>query len=629
MPPRQRRTAPRAASRGQARPGCESLEVRTLLSGDPIAPLLTTPAPATPIAPAVATPATTTATATTTELVTPTTTAGTAIPTATTSNTPPAPTASPTIPPSPAPAPLPDLVAARIAGPSSLDWDQDFRLEGSILNQGGSATDAAFRVDVFASPTTKATSDSVPIGSFLVPEGVAAGSRYDFDVPLRTPGLPSAALTANPSYYVTLKVDTANAVAESNETNNAGRGLQGVDATMVTFAPRLPAKLVPAGIQVLPGQADWGGTIQVATTVRNEGPGRALPTNARIVLAPFGEDPFGPRSYTIGFVPLPEVLPHQTVSSTQSIELPITPPTALANVGKFTVMMISDADALNDPVFRAPSYQGIGLDRTTVNLTPRPSSTSPDQLPDLALTALSTPAAVAWSQTIEMKATLANVGRTDAGPFKVRFGLVQSDDPNAPMLTLADAFIGGLGTGRSQELVQSIRLPAQPPSGMIANSTTSRLVVRIDPDRSLDEARVDNNRLASPPVTLRVVSQDGTTSPPIITVTPTPITTPTPTNTPTPTPTKPVVSIPTPNRPTLPKPNPRRPVILPIQRRVQAPKPSGRQVGQYPNRPNLRIYPRPKQSAQHSQPAVLRWSQVRIMPVRPNGPVVAQPDRPA
>lgn len=595
MPSRDRRPSPRAGDRGKAHPRIESLEVRVALSGTEVAPppveVTATLAGATP--PAETGSVTTTAAA-----------------------------------PAATPAP-PDLVAARIAGPTNLDWDQDFRLEGSILNQGGSAAAAGFRVDVFASPTTKTNRDSVPIGSFLVPAGLAPGAAYDFDVPLRSPGRPSAALAGKPSYYLTLKVDAGNAVAESNEANNANLGLQGVDASMVTYTPRLPAKLVAAGIAVAPTQSDWGGSIQVTTTLRNEGPGKAPPTNARIVLAPFGEDPQGPRGYTIGFVPMPEIQGYQTVTATQTIELPDTPPTALANVGKFALVMMADADGLTDPVVRPASYQGIGLDWTTLNLTPRPASNPPAALPDLAVTALTTPATMAWDQTIEVQAKLENVGGSDAGPFRVRFGLVQSDDPNAPMLTLADAFIPGLGAGRVQDVLQTIKLPANVPAGMNPNAPAGRIVARIDPDRALDEGRTDNNRIASPPITLRVVQPDGTTGPPVtVTAPPTP-TTPAP-----PTPTTPTPPTPPASNGQTPAPAANRggrrgdrPVILPIRRR--AVRPRRLHAPQQTQRPHLRIYPGGPRSAAAGPDALAARGRVRIMPYRPDVPGSDSPNRPA
>jgi hypothetical protein len=334
-------------------------------------------------------------------------------------------------------------------------------------------------------------------------------------------------LVRKPGYFLTLRVDPTNLISESNEKNNSNRGLVGVDAEPVAIAQRLPSKLVAAGLSVAPGPLDWGGSMTVTATVRNEGPGEASPANARIVLAPYGEDPFGPRGYTIGAVPLPEVAPGQTASATQTIRIPAIPPLALADVGRFAVVMVSDAEGMAaDPVQKPFSYEGPGLDWTSIQLSARPGAPAAAPLPDLAVGSLTTPTVIAWDQNVAVRATLVNHGAAAAGAFTVRFSLVQSDDPNAPALSLGEFRVNGLASGATQELVQTLKLPARVPAGLDPNATQARIVARIDPGRMLDEPRIDNNRLASPSVQLRLVAQDGTVAP-VVTTTPNAPTAPT------------------------------------------------------------------------------------------------------
>jgi hypothetical protein len=413
----------------------------------------------------------------------------------------------------------PDLVPVRIEAPTNLDWDEPFVASGTIKNQGGAATTAAFKVEVLASAAAKGGPGSVPVGSFVVPAGLAPGASHEFEIEMRTPGRPPKSLTASPSYYLTLVSDAANAVSEINEQNNGNRGLQGVDAAVVTITPRLPSKLVAAGLEVDPGRHDWGGSLVVTATIRNEGPGKAPPTNARIVLAPLGEDPLGSKGYTIGSVPIPEIQPLQTASSTQEIRLPTYPPRALANVPRFTVMMISDAEGMADPVLKPIDAQGQGLDWTTTQITPKPTPVQPHELPDLAVSALATPSAIAWDQTIELRAVIENRGASASGPFRVRFALVPSRDPSGPSLVLRDIEVGSLAASATHEILESVKLPARVPSGLDAASPQGLVLVVIDPDRALDEARTDNNRLASTPIVLRLVSPDGSTTAPATTTT--------------------------------------------------------------------------------------------------------------
>jgi hypothetical protein len=563
MSPRDRRASRRPGGRGPAILRFEPLEGRTLLSGDPtdilsgalagatvttttttdvapdaptargtidaspgqVAP--TDPAAATDAndlvrtiaAPADATPPTVAPTATNTVLTTTAAAAGA----------------------------RPNLVSTRFSAPGNLDWDELFQATGTIANEGNAATAAPFKVDIYASADVKGGASAVPVGSFMVPAGLAPGASHEFDVSLRTPGRPPASLTQNPSYYLTLAVDTTNTIAESNEADNGARGFQGADASVVTITPRLPSRLVAAGLSVPQTPMDWGGTMRVTATVRNEGEGSAPPTNARIVLAPFGDDPFGPRGYTIGSVPLPEVPPRQTVSATQNIRLPQFPPSVLANVGQFVVMMVSDADALADPVLKPIDYQGPGLDWTTARINPKTTPVTTAQQPDLAVTSLTTPAAMTWDQQVEIKAKLENPGQADAGPFKVRFALVQSDDPTAPALNLGDVTVAGLQAGAVQDIVQTIKLPARVPDGLNPYAPAARIIARVDPDRTLDESRLDNNKLASPPITLRLLTPDVPTDP-----TPAPADT---TTTAPPVPTGSGNPTPAPTTPTNPSPN--------------------------------------------------------------------------
>jgi hypothetical protein len=429
-------------------------------------------------------------------------------------------TAPPVTAPTPAPSTAkPDLVPLRIEVPTNLDWDQPFVIHGTIKNQGTVPVGASFKVEVLASETPKGGAEAVPVGSFVVPQGLAAGASHEFEVEMRTPGRPPERLTANPSYYLTLVTDAANTVLESNEKNNGNQGLQGVDAAVVTITPRLPSKLVAAGLQVAPRLHAWGGSMEVTATIHNEGPGKAPPTNARIVVAPIGEDPLGPSGYTIGSVPMPEIPPLQMVSSTQEVRLPTYPPRALANASQLTVLMISDADGMADPVIKPISTPANGLDWTTAQITPKPTPVQPHELPDLAVSALATPTAIAWDQTIELKAKIENRGAHASGPFRVRFALVPSRDPSAAALVLTDVEISALGASQSQEIVESVKLPARIPAGLDASSPQGLVLVMIDPERRLDEARTDNNRLSSTPLSLRLVSPDGSTTAPATTTT--------------------------------------------------------------------------------------------------------------
>lgn len=413
-----------------------------------------------------------------------------------------------------------DLVAGRIGAPSNLDWDETFQVTGSVRNQGGTATTEPLTVDLYASPATQLVQGSVKLGSVTVPAGLAPGQAYDFQQWVNSPQKAIINTARQTSYYVVMAVDTDNVIPESNEANNANQGLQGVDAAMVTYTPRVPPRLVAAGLQIAPTSLDWGSTMTVTTTVKNLATGNAPPTNARIILAPVGEDPFGPRGYTIGRVPMPAVLGNQTVSATQTIRLPANPPTALAGVGQFRAWMISDADQVADPVLRPTLVQGQGLDWVNLKLTPKAAAVPPTQLPDLKLAAIENPASIAWGEAVPVKAKVENNGTGNAGLFKVRFFLSQGTGSGSATMALGDVTVPSLQAQYVQDVAQTIKLPARPPAGFTDNGTPGVIVAQVDPDRSLDESSTTNNVLNSPPITLRVVGTDGSRTPVLTTTAP-------------------------------------------------------------------------------------------------------------
>lgn len=412
----------------------------------------------------------------------------------------------------------PDLAATRFSAQSNLDWDQTFTGVAHITNQGEAATTVASKVNVYASPQLELVQGAVLVGSFDLPAGIKPGQTDVLEKEFSTPKVAPPAFAQLASYYLVLAIDPDNTVAESDETNNVNQRLQGYDTAVVTVTPRIPANLVPAGLSVAPGVADWGGTLHVTATVYNDSDGNAPPTNARIVLAPTGQNPFGPLGYTIGSVPMPAVGGNQNASASQDIPLPKNPPSALANYTNFTLFMVSDADEVADPVVRAVSVKGQGIDWAPLQIrstaAPSPSAT------DLKVVSLENPSSVAWGDSFQVKAKVGNAGTKAVGPLKVRFYLVQGDGATAVTLALGDATVTNVQAAGTQEVVQTVKLPAQVPAGLYPNVGQARIFVRIDPDHTLDETTLDNNVLGSTPIALRLVGTDGQSTPVVTTPTP-------------------------------------------------------------------------------------------------------------
>jgi len=176
--------------------------------------------------------------------------------------------------------------------------------------------------------------------------------------------------------------------------------------------------------------------------------------------------------------------------------------------------MVNDAAGQANPVSTRSTYQGLGLDWTTVSLAPRSASVPASQLPQLTATTLTTPTVVGWGQDFQVKVHVQNVGAGDAGPFDVRFSLIQNTVAGTPVLLLGDASVSGLKAGQEQDVVQTIKMPSQAPTGMVASGTPGRIIATIDPNHTLNQVRTaGTDTLQSPAITLKLVSQDGTTTP--------------------------------------------------------------------------------------------------------------------
>ncbi len=425
---------------------------------------------------------------------------------------------------------LPDLVAVRFMAQSNLDWDQTFNAQIGVMNQGTAATTKPFLIDVYASPSMKLSQGAVKIGSIQVPAGLNPGQTFQFERELTTPQVPVANLAQSPSYYLLLNVDANNDIAESDESNNVNRGFQGMDTSMVTITPRQPSDLRAAGLSVTPQALQWGGTLHVKATVLNNGQGNAPPTNARIMLAPANTNPFGPDGYSIGTVAMPAISGHQSVTAEQDITLPSEPPSTLANLSNFVITLVPDSDEVANPVVSPVQLQGQGIDQASLQITPKASTTPTAQLPDLAVTSIQNPTAVAWGETFTVTAKVQNDGPTAAGPFKVRFLLIQGNDQSAPTLALGDAQVPGLQAGYTQDIVQTIKLPAGVPAGLSSAIAQGRIVAVVNPDHALDESRLDNNTLLSTAVGLQGVGSTVDSTPVVTVLTPSTPTTPTPSN---------------------------------------------------------------------------------------------------
>jgi hypothetical protein len=409
-----------------------------------------------------------------------------------------------------------DLVATLFSTPHNLDWGDSFHATGAIKNQGDATVTVPFTVDVYATPSQAIGSDAVLVGTIQIPAGLTPGSSASFDQVLNLPPAPIPDLNGAPSYYLALKVNPDQKVAESDTSNNEGQG-QGFDESVVTITPHMLARLVGGQFAVTPETANWGDTVTISALVHNNGAGAAPQTRARIVLTPAGQAVGGPADVTIGSLTVPAVQANQGVAVSQAIKLPAAPPSTLAGATNFTVTMYQDADHQVSNETIAPS--GLpGVDQATLTINPATTpATAADKLPDLALASVQGPTqTLTWGQPFQVAATVQNTGHADVGPFKVRFSLEDDATPNAAPLALVDTTIPGLKAGYAQDLLQTVTFGGKLPDGLnLGDTITGHVIVQIDPEHTLDEASVANNVLQTGPVTLNLVGTDGSLITPV------------------------------------------------------------------------------------------------------------------
>jgi hypothetical protein len=383
----------------------------------------------------------------------------------------------------------PDVAAAAFDTLHNLDWGDRFHAKGMIGNDGAAAVTIPFHVDIYASPTPGISSGAVLIGEATIPAGLQPGQTAPFDQVVNLPGTPLAGLDRSGTIYVAIRVDPEGVVNAADAQNSNALG-QGYDTSVVTITPHQSAALVGASLGVYPDHAAWGGSIQVTAQVRNDGAGDAPATRARVVLTPSGVSPGGSSDVTIGSINVPAVPANQTVAVSQSINLPTVPPTILSTSTQFTLSLVQDADFVTSALSPHAATQGLGFDMTQIAI-PLTSNTAAvnGPKPDLSVVSVQAPTLpVTWGQTLQVTATLANQGKLDAGPFRVRFLLVGTNGSLNQAIFLGDATMTGLKAGFAQNVVQTLQLPTRLPAGMTVSGTTSGgIAVVIDPENTIDQ----------------------------------------------------------------------------------------------------------------------------------------------
>ena len=393
----------------------------------------------------------------------------------------------------------PDLVVADFNGPTSLAWGDTFHAIGDVANQGGSTTAATTTVQVYASGTPTIGAGAVLVGTLSIPAGIAPGSMAHFDQVLTAPAAAPAGVAVGSTYYLSLRVNAGQTVAESRVDNNqAPGGFQGY--APVTVAPSRSPLLSVSSLSATPTAAGWGSQVSLGATIANLGEGPAPATRARVVLSPYGVSPGGPADVTIAGLDVPAIGAGQSSVLSTGVGLPSMIPASLAGAKQVVLSLVLDADHLTSTA-TAPASRGLGAD--AVLLTPAAgtgAATDASTLPALSVATVQVPSlALRYGRPFQVSALVQNTGKADAGPLKVRFALIDDSNPAQPPIALADASLPGLQAGYAQDVVQTIPFPSRMAAGLPAGSTVNaHVVVTVDPDHAVATGSRANESLSGP-----------------------------------------------------------------------------------------------------------------------------------
>jgi hypothetical protein len=408
---------------------------------------------------------------------------------------------------------------AQLAGSSlvtthAADWSDTIGVQGTIVNQGGTAVTVPFDVALYASPSTAIGRYAVQIGDVTIPAGIEPGQSVPFSTTVKLPSSPIPGVSKSGIVYIDEKIDPGQTIPGADRRASSGVGIP-YESSYIVITPDQPSNLQGSTLAVSTPTTTWGSDITVTAQVRNAGAGSSPATRALLVLTPTGTAPTWPNDVAIGSLNIPPIPAYQTVNVVQNISLPATVPTLLNANGNtaFTLSMIQDADYVTNSMY--PHLPSVGLGYDLVNMTINPSTapaTATAPLADLAASSvLMSSNSLSWGESFQVTTTVQNLGMGDAGPFTVRFLLIGQNGQVNQGIFLGDAHIPGLAAGYDQPLVQTLQLPTRVPAGMNLNSVGyARVAVVVDAENSVNESLISNNLGESGPIVVRLPGTNGT-----------------------------------------------------------------------------------------------------------------------
>ena len=374
-----------------------------------------------------------------------------------------------------------DLVGAVFDSQEPLMWGQTFTVAGGIRNEGTVAAGAS-TAKFYLSANGVIDASDVYLGSRAIP-GIAPATNHTFlSQSLTLPGTPPAGFTATDGVNIGMIVDAANAVAESDETNNSNRGLN-FDRDWVRVTP--PPDLIGTSFDS-EEPLMWGQEFRVDGAIKNQGDNDAGTSRVKFYLSVNGV--IDATDYYLGDRFVPAIASGQTFTfANKALTLPAAPPDGFLATGGVNIGMIVDGtNKVHEASETNNSNRGKDLDRDWVMITAA--------APDLISTFLDSDEPLMWGQTFNVDGKIVNQGNANAGASTARFYLSANGVIDAGDEYLGSRAIPAINAGQTYIFNdQSLTLPGAPPAGFTPVDGVNIGII-VDADAAVTESNEANNR---------------------------------------------------------------------------------------------------------------------------------------
>jgi len=365
-----------------------------------------------------------------------------------------------------------DLVMTGVTAASSVRTGQTLSVLNTVKNVGQTAA-PAFRVTFYLSAADPTPGAGLPVGSRMI-GGLGVNASATAFAPVAVPlGLAPGA------YFLSAVADDNNAVIEVDETNN------GLTAAAVVTVVMFRADLTVSALGA-PATGRTGQPLAVTHTVRNVGQTAAPAFRVTFYLSASDSAPGA--GLAVGARKVGGLGAGQNSSATTTVMVPA----ALDPGTYFLSAVVDDNGAV------------IEVDETNNGLTSAATVTILMHRPDLAVTAITSPANGQTSRTLAVAHTVKNLGQAPAPAFRVTFYLSALDATPGAGLAVGSRMVGGLAAGGVATVTTPVTIPA---TGLDAGTYfLSAVATPLTPTPEVETA--NNGLTSSTPVAVELYRAD-------------------------------------------------------------------------------------------------------------------------